>query len=109
MEEKPLSAADVAAVTDRRDGYGFGGDGAWIWVILLFAIFGWGGNGFGRNGNGLTQAEMQQGFDTQNVLRKLEGINSRLCDGFYAMNTNNLQMQNLLQRDLCQGFSTTNK
>ena len=30
MEEKPLSAADVAAVTDRRDGYGFGGDGAWI-------------------------------------------------------------------------------
>lgn len=108
MEEKPLSAADVAAVTDRRDGYGFGGDGAWIWVILLFAIFGWGGNGFGRNGNGLTQAEMQQGFDTQNVLRKLEGINSGLCDGFYAMNTNNLQMQNLLQRDLCQGFSTTN-
>lgn len=108
MEEKPLSAADVAAVTDRRDGYGFGGDGAWIWVILLFAIFGWGGNGFGRNGNGLTQAEMQQGFDTQNVLRKLEGINSGLCDGFYAMNTNNLQMQNLLQRGLCQGFSTTN-
>ena len=108
MEEKSLSAADVAAVTDRRDGYGFGGDGAWIWVILLFVIFGWGGNGFGRNGNGLTQAEMQQGFDTQNVLRKLEGINSGLCDGFYAMNTNNLQMQNLLQRDLCQGFSTTN-
>lgn len=108
MEEKPLSAADVAAVTDRRDGYGFGGDGAWIWVILLFAIFGWGGNGFGKNGNGLTQSEMQQGFDTQNILRKLEGINSGLCDGFYAMNTNNLQMQNLLQRDLCQGFSTTN-
>ena len=113
MEAQPLSAADVAAVTDRRDGYGYGdcfgmGNGAWIWVILIFAIFGFGGNGFGRNGNALTQAEMQQGFDTQSTLRKLDGITYGLSDGFYAMNTSMLQGQNQLARDLCQGFSATN-
>lgn len=111
MEATPLSAADVAAVTDKGhygygDGFGYGA--SWVWIILLFAIFGWGGNGFGRNGNGITQMEMQQGFDTQSILRKLDGINNGLCDGFYAVNTNNLQMQNQLQRDLCQGFASTN-
>lgn len=114
MEKEPLSAADIAAVTDgHRGGYGYGdcmgyGGGSWIWIILLFAIFGWGGNGFGRNGNGLTQLELQDGFNNQSVLRKLDGISNGLCDGFYAVNTNNLQMQNQLQRDLCQGFAATN-
>lgn len=112
MEERPLSAADVAAVTDRRDGYGYGdgfgmGGGAWIWVILIFAIFGF-GNGYGRNGSALTQAEMQEGFNTQSLLRGQEGIKNGLCDGFYAMNTTMLQGQNQLQRDLCQGFAAIN-
>lgn len=111
METQPLTAADVAAVTDRNrnygygDGFGFGGQ--WVWVILLFALFGF-GNGFGRNGNGLTQVELQQGFDTQSLLRGQEGIKNGLCDGFYAMNTNFLQGQNQLARDLCQGFAAMN-
>ena len=110
MEAQPLTAADVAAVTDKNHygyGDGFGCGGAWIWVILLFALFGF-GNGYGRNGNGLTQAELQQGFDTQSLLRGQEGIKNGLCDGFYAMNTNFLQGQNQLARDLCQGFAAMN-
>lgn len=68
---------------------------------------GW-GNGYGRNGAGLTQVEMQQGFDTQSILRKLDGINNGLCDGFYAQNTTMLQGFNGVQRDLCTGFSAIN-
>ena len=30
---------------------------------------------------------MQQGFDTQEITRKLDGINYGICDGFYAQNT----------------------
>lgn len=96
--QAPLSAADVAAVT-RNNGYGygdgFGYGGSWIWVVILFALFG-GGFGYGRNGNGLTQMELQQGFDTQSVLRKLDGIQNGLCDGFYAQNTTMLQGFNQL-------------
>lgn len=92
------------------DGFGCGG-GWFMWIIVLFALMGGWGNGFGRgygNGPGLTQVEMQQGFDTQNILRKLDGINNGLCDGFYAQNTTMLNGFNGVQRDLCQGFAGVN-
>lgn len=98
-----LSAADIRAVTDGNHyGYGDMYGGQWIWIILLFALF---NNGYNRNGYGM---ELQQGFDNQSVMRKLDGITNGLCDGFYAVNTNNLQSQNQLQRDLCQGFAAVN-
>ena len=102
-----LSAADIRAVTDGNHyGYGYGDmANSWIWVILLFALFGGGYGGYNRNGYGV---ELQQGFDNQSVMRKLDGITNGLADGFYAVNTNNLQMQNQLARDLCQGFSAVN-
>ena len=106
-----LSAADVAAVT-RPYGYGmgmmggyggFGYGGDWIAILLIAALFGgFGGNGFGGGGG------FQQGFNTQNILSKLDGITNGISEGYYATATNSLQAQNQLQRDLCQGFSTTN-
>ena len=44
-----MSVADIAAVTNKHYGYGdmMGYGNSWIWIILLFAIFGYGGNGFG--------------------------------------------------------------
>ena len=104
-----MSVADIAAVTDKGHyGYDGMGYGSWIWIFLLFALFGGGYGGFGRNGYGVTSLDLQQGFDNQSVMRKLDGITNGLCDGFYAINTNNLQMQNQLQRDLCQGFAAVN-
>ncbi len=108
-----LSAADVAAVTRPNymgygmgygmGGFGYGGD--WILgLIVLAALFNGGGfGGFGGNGGG-----WQQGFNTQNILSKLDGITNGLSDGFYAMNTNLLQGQNQLQRDFCTGFAAVN-
>ena len=101
---------------DVNRGYGYSdgcyngyGGGMWfMWIIVLFALMGGWGNGYGRNGAGLTQVEMQQGFDTQSILRKLDGINNGLCDGFYAQNTTMLQGFNGVQRDLCTGFSAIN-
>lgn len=87
MENYSLS--DIRAATGGDDGFGYGGSGAW-WIIILFLFVFMGGglNGFGNRDNGaLTRAEMQQGFDTQEITRKLDGINYGLCDGFYAQNT----------------------
>ena len=75
-----LSAADVAAVTGNNgNGFGFGGDGAWwfILLILLFAGNGW-GNGYGNNGGGY-QADMQRGFDQQSIMNGITGINNALA------------------------------
>ena len=83
------SLADIRAETGAEEN-GWGGGGAW-WIIILFLfMFGMGGGGWGwgnRGNDALTRAEMQQGFDTQEITRKLDGINYGMCDGFYAQNT----------------------
>lgn len=83
------SLADIRAATGANED-GWGGGGAW-WIIILFLfMFGMGGGGWGwgnRGNDALTRAEMQQGFDTQEITRKLDGINYGICDGFYAQNT----------------------
>ena len=109
------SLSDIAAATGNgrnNDGM-FGGDGSW-WIIVLFifAFFGWGNNGWGNNGNGggyaataATQADIQRGFDNSAVISKLDGINSGLCDGFYAMNNGMLTGFNGINTNIMQtGF-----
>lgn len=76
------------------DGCGFGGNGSWVWAFLIFALLGFGGGGmWGNRGmmpNVATSGDIQRGFDTNEITRKLDGINYGLCDGFYAQNTNML-------------------
>ena len=85
MENYSLS--DIRAATEHERDEGFGG-GAW-WIIILFLfMFGMGGfGGFGGQNGALTRAGMQQGFDTAEVTRKLDGLSYGLSDGFYAQNT----------------------
>lgn len=73
--------SDIRAATGgEMDGFG----GGWMWIIVLFLfLFGAGGNGFGGNRSN----EIQQGFDTAEITRKLDGLANGLCDGFYAQNT----------------------
>lgn len=87
-----LSAADIAAVTGNNgNGFGsFGGDGAWlILILLLFAAFN--GNGWGNNAGGAgcypfmmanVDNGVQRGFDQSAVMGALTGINSAISNGF---------------------------
>lgn len=60
---------------------------SWLWIIVIFALLGF-GNGFGGYGGG---GGVGQNYvlatDFATIERKLDGVNSGLCDGFYAMNT----------------------
>lgn len=103
------SLADIAAVTNGRSNDGAWGDnGAW-WIIifvLFFAFGGW-GNGWGNNGGGAlqgyaTQADIQRGFDTSNIVGKLDGISNGLCDGFYAVNNSMLTGFNGINTNIMQ-------
>lgn len=96
--ENGYSLSDIAALMgNRRNDDGFlEGNGIVILLLFFLMIGRWGNNGWGSgNGNmmtpaesgALTRAELQQGFDTNNVLRKLDGLANGLCDGFYAQNT----------------------
>lgn len=87
--ENGLSVADALAL-DKSDG-AFGGNGAWM-MMFLFFLLAWGGNGFGGWSNGaaqgaLTRGELCQDMNFQSLENAVRGVQSGLCDGFYAMNT----------------------
>lgn len=85
----------------------FGGDG-W-WAIIIFAlIFGWGRGGFGGydgngggNGGGVVDGYVLTS-DFANVERKIDGVNSGMCDGFYAQ----AQLINGVTQGMSNGFMT---
>ena len=62
------------------DGCGFGGSGSWVWAFLIFALLGFGGGGMwgnrGMTPNVATSGDIQRGFDTNEITRKLDGINN---------------------------------
>lgn len=99
------SLSDIRAATCDND-MGFGGNG-FMWLIVLF-LLGGRGLGWGNDSGALTRAEMYDGFNSQNTLNAVRGVQSGLCDGFYAQNTTMLQGFNGIQRDLCTGFSAVN-
>lgn len=102
MEGSNYSLADIRAATDH-DNDGFDGQGSWFWIVVLFLfMFGFGGNGFGRNNGELTRAEMQDGFNYNQLENAIRGVQSGLCDGFYAQNTTMLQGFNSVGQQLAE-------
>ena len=108
------SLADIAAATggsDSRNDGGWGDSGAW-WIIILFLFVfcGWGNNGWG-NGNGgsgsqaaLTRGELCQDMNFADLETAVRGVQTGLCDGFYAMNTGMLNGFSGVQQSVSEGF-----
>ena len=83
MENGSLSASDVALLSGNN-GFGFGGDGGafmWIFALLILANGGFGG-GWGNNGNtNAIQADVNRGFDNQNLQAQTRDILSAVTNG----------------------------
>lgn len=113
----------------NNGGWGNGAWGAeWLWIIVLFALFGNNGWGFGGNGgcgNGnmnyelgkvATSNDVAVGFAQNATLSSLNdlklgqaGIQQTLCQGFSGVNTAILQSANTLQNAICQlGYEQQN-
>ena len=102
---------------NANNGWGNAWGGDWIWIILLFALFGWGNNG---NGNGFgcgcgnsqfaydlgkvaTTNDVAVGFNNSAVLSSLNdiklgqaGIQQTMCQGFNGVNMAVMQSSNAL-------------
>ena len=110
-----LSASDIALLqgNGRNNGDGFGDGNGW-WIILFFlCMFGWGGRGFGGFGGNNGSGSAVDGYvltsDFANIERKIDGVNTGLCDGFYTqaqlvngVNMNIMQGNNAIQSQLAQ-------
>ena len=80
-------------------GYGGGmdfGNGWWIILLFLFAG-GFGGFGYGNNGGGFVNADIQRGFDQNAVMSGMQGVQNSVTSGFGDVQT-----------ALCGGFAGVN-
>lgn len=98
-------------------GYGnngfFGGDGfaSIIWVVIILALFGGWGNGFGFGGNvgsALTRGELCQDMNFQDVESGVRGIQQSLSDGFALQNVNFTDRIDNLSTQVATGFDAVN-
>lgn len=80
-------AEGYAVGQNSNNGYNgmCGGWGEWIWIIVLFALWG-GGNGFGfgggMRGDYATQSDLAMGFNNSAVLGGLNDLKLGQCQGF---------------------------
>ena len=106
------SLSDIAAATGRNSGSndGFGdGNGWWIIIFLIFALGGWGRNGFGGGfGTGSVSDNYVLATDFATVERKLDSISNGICDSTFALNNTVVNGFSGVQNALCQGFNGLN-
>lgn len=93
------------------NGHGFGLGDDWLALIILFAIFGWGGNGFGGYGGGAMQnyvlssdfatiqRQLSDGFNS--IDNALDAQNSGICNLGYTQ----LELANNTNMNVMQGFN----
>ena len=74
MDNGGLSAADVALL--NNDGMGGNGWGGMIWLFAILALMGGGFGGFGNNSGNANaiQADVNRGFDNQNLQAQTRDI-----------------------------------
>jgi hypothetical protein len=99
----------VMEVGNNNSGFGGYGNGDWAWIIILFLIFGNGRGfgGFGGNGGGIADNYALQ-TDFATIERKLDAVNSGICDATFALNNTINNGFFGVQNSLTQGFSGLN-
>lgn len=84
----------IAGQSDNNNGNcnnGWGADGGWLWILVIFALLGFGGNGWGNwggnNGGGaLTRADLCQDMNFGQLENGVRGISQGICDSTFALN-----------------------
>jgi hypothetical protein len=94
------SLSDIAAATgNNNNGFGFNGDGAWIFFLFILMLAGgWNNNGFGGNGQPAVIADVQRGFDQSALMNSLNGVTAAVNTGFSNAEVSRCNSQaNILQ------------
>ena len=90
-------------------GDGWGGNGCFMWVILLFALMGGGFGGYGNRGDVASTRDVYASNDFQSLRTAVNNLGSGLADLGYALNTGILNGFSATQRDIAQGTYVMDK
>jgi hypothetical protein len=107
------------ADNNYHNGYGFGGCGDSMWLLIFFALFGWGGNGFGHGFNNSVTSDFllnQTSRLSEQILTQANATNQGICDSTYAINNSLRDLGAQMAQcccdnrfDMSQGFCGVNR
>lgn len=110
------TSVPLVANLDGNCNNGWGADGGWLWIIVVFALLfgGWGGNGFGWGGNNgrdgypcATQADVRAAVDQQTLISKLDQQTYGLASSTYDINNTLMNGFHGVDNAVCQlGYQT---
>lgn len=111
FQQRGLDPNMVAAMMNNRNN-GFGGEGGWfMWVIFLFFLMGWGGNGFGfgnRGGAGLAN-EINNDYGRSLLLQAINGNGNAIGQLASSLNCSTGQIQAAINGVMSQVQSVGNQ
>ena len=98
--------------SNNNDMFGGGGWGGLLGLIVVASLFGWGGmgGGFGFGGFGggaglqgmATRADINEGFQFNDLQNGIRGIERGLCDGFYSVSNSFSSIGHQISDCCCQ-------
>lgn len=87
----------AAMLTQANNNKGsWGGDASWIWVILLFFLFGGWGNGFGNNGANGLPAQLNNDAGRELLMNAIQGNGQAISQLSSSLNCSTQQLQNAI-------------
>lgn len=88
MEGSGYSLSDIAALMQNRGDGLFGGNGSGFIILILFLLMMGGGAWGGNNAyaHGLTRAEVQDGFNFNQIENGIARLNDKVCESTFALN-----------------------
>ena len=84
---------NVLLAMQGRNNDGFGEGGWFIWVIFLFFLMGWGGNGFGNNGAGGLGNQLNNDYGREMLLQAINARNCILCSRYLLYRWNSRRIR----------------
>ena len=100
MEGSMADLLTLARTGDNNDG--LGGMGLWGFILIFFILTMSGGSWMGRDASGaLTRAELNEGFNNQTVISKLDGITNGISDATFSLNNTMINGFNNVNNGIC--------
>lgn len=104
-----VGLGDAMILSQGANGGWGNGAGCFMWIILLFALMGGGGFGWGNRGDVASTRDVYASNDFQSLRSAVNNLGNGIADATFALNNTMNNGFNNTQRDIMQGNYAVDK
>lgn len=104
-----VGLGDAMILAQGANGGFGGGAGCFMWIVLLFALMGGGGFGWGNRGDVASTRDVYASNDFQSLRTAVNNLGNGIADATFALNNTINNGHNALGRDIANGTYVMDK